>query len=299
MKKHKVLIFGGVGMLGHKLVQTLSDEFEVFSTVRSSFSEIEHFNIFSSDSTIPYVDITNRDQIIKVLDHVQPEIVINAIGVIKQRPSADDVEQVLSINSIFPQRLATLASTYNFRLITVSTDCVFSGQKGSYSETDTPDATDLYGQSKRWGEVYQQNNCLTIRTSIIGRELKNGHSLIEWFLSNRGKAVKGFANAIYSGFPTIVFADIIKDIILRQPDLSGIFHVSSEPINKYELLCLIREAYEIDIQIERDENFQIDRSLNSDLFRRKVNFMPPTWPEMVKKMANDPTQYDKWHDPKF
>lgn len=292
MSNKKVLIFGGMGMLGHKLVQCLSQDLNVYSTVRDRFSEIEHLGIFDESKTISEFNIDDPQTVADIIASLKPDVVINAIGVIKQRPTANDVVGVLSINSIFPQRLAILAEKFNFRLISLSTDCVFSGKKGNYTELDTPDATDLYGQSKRWGEVSGEN-CLTLRTSIIGRELRSGHSLVEWFLSNENSSVKGFSEAIYSGFPTIIIADIIKDLILHRPGLSGIFHVSSEPINKYELLMLIRDAYGVNIEIEKDEEFIIDRSLNSDKFREITGFSPCSWPQMIKKMADDTTNYSK------
>jgi dTDP-4-dehydrorhamnose reductase len=199
----------------------------------------------------------------------------------------------LTVNAIFPHRLAELGREYGYRLITISTDCVFDGLRGNYSEDDIPNATDLYGKSKSLGEVSGEN-CLTVRTSIIGRELSTSHSLVDWFLANRGGKVKGFARAIYSGFPTIVFAGIIGDLIEHNRTLSGLYHVSSDPIDKFRLLCLIKEKFAVDIEIGRDEDFCIDRSLNSAGFREMTGFRPPAWGEMIAQMASDPTPYDKW-----
>lgn len=277
-------------MLGHKLVQRLGSSFDVFTTVRDNFDDIEAFGIFNKDKTFCNFDIGDQSRVKQLIEEVRPELVVNAVGIIKQLPSANDVINVLEINSLFPQKLSLLASKLDFRFITVSTDCVFSGKTGNYTEDDVPDAYDLYGQSKRWGEVSGQNS-LTLRTSIIGRELRTGHSLVEWFLSNNNGSVKGFSKAIYSGFPTIVFADIIRDVILNQPDLSGVFHVSSPAINKYELLKLIRNAYGLNIEIQKDEEFSIDRSLNSDKYREITGFSPLDWQQMIKQMSEDPTKY--------
>ena len=280
-------------MLGHKLVQELGIEHEVYCTIRGDLESIEKYRIFAPDRIITGIDVTNIADTRRAIELSQPGVVINAVGVIKQLPSASDVITTLSINSIFPQRLAELSGEFGFRLITVSTDCVFLGDRGAYSEADPPDALDLYGQSKHWGEV-SEGDCLTLRTSIIGRELGTAHSLIEWFLSNRGGSVRGFSNAIYSGFPTLVFADIIRDLISNHTDLRGLYHVSSEPINKFRLLELANAAYSADIAIDRFEEFHIDRSLLSDRFRSETGFQPPTWEEMIDRMASDPTPYDTW-----
>ena len=199
----------------------------------------------------------------------------------------------MTVNSIFPHRLAELAAYAGFRLVCISTDCVFDGVKGNYSENDTPNAADLYGKSKDLGEVIS-GNAITLRTSIIGRELQSSHSLVEWFLSNRKGAVKGFVNAIYSGFPTIVLADIIKSLIFDFPEIRGLYHVSSDPINKFDLLSLLNETYQTNITIESDEEFKIDRSLDSSRFRGLTGWKPSAWNEMIIQMADEPTPYELW-----
>ncbi|MEP7212216.1 MAG: SDR family oxidoreductase [Acidobacteriota bacterium] len=287
----KVLVLGGNGMLGHKLVQQLNSDFEVFATTRQPFAKLERFGIFESGRTFDNVDVENVAELERVISAVRPDVVINAVGIIKQLPSSKDVITTLSVNSILPHRLHELADRYSFRLVCVSTDCVFGGGKGMYSENDPADAYDLYGRSKNLGEVVAEN-CLTLRTSIIGRELTSEHSMVEWFLSNRGKTVNGYVNAIYSGFPTIEFTDIIANLLREHRDLHGLYHVSSEPINKFELLGMINQQFDSNIEIERFEDFAIDRSLDSSRFRAVTGFEPPTWQEMVRKMAADPTPYD-------
>lgn len=290
----KVLITGGSGMLGHKLVQRLSSDFDVFATIRGSFDTVERFSIFDRQSVVENVDLSDEIQIRAAVECVKPDVVINAAGVIKQRPTSLDVVNTLLINSILPHRLAALGREYGFRTIVISTDCVFSGTKGRYSESDPADADDLYGKSKNLGEVIDPN-CLTIRTSIIGRELQTGHSLVEWFLSNRGGKVKGFTRAIYSGFPTIVFADIISSLLTAYPKLSGLYHVSSEPIDKFTLLSLVNNVYNAGIKIEPDDSFVIDRSLRSSKFRKETGFQSQSWEEMIDQMASDPTPYDSFN----
>lgn len=289
----RVLICGGGGMLGHKLGQVYRDRFETWVTLRGGFRDYERFDLFDRERTVEGVDVFDFETVTRAFATARPDVVINAIGVIKQLPTAKDPIVALTINSLFPHRLAALCRDANARLITLSTDCVFNGRKGMYTEDNVADAEDLYGRTKYLGEATGEN-CLTLRTSIIGRELGSAHSLVEWFLSNRGGKVKGFANAIYSGFPTVIMAEIIADLIERHPKLSGLYHVSSEPINKYELLRLMLDAYRAEIEIEPDADFRIDRSLDSKLFREATGFKSPTWPEMIKKMADDPTPYDEW-----
>ena len=289
----RILVLGGSGMLGHKLVQTLRESFDVRMTLRGTFHDVEHFGLFRRDETIEGVDVMDMRSVQAAIETARPDIVVNAVGIIKQLPTSKDVVTSLTVNSILPHRLAEYGATAGFRLICISTDCVFDGESGMYTEEDPANALDLYGQSKHLGEVTEPN-CLTLRTSIIGRELGSAHSLVEWFLSNRGGQVKGFRNAIYSGFPTVVFADIIRQLIVEHPKLTGLYHVSSEPINKYDLLKLLKEKYAAEIEIEPYDDFTIDRSLDSTRFRSAAGFTPMSWDEMAELMAGDPTPYDTW-----
>lgn len=291
----KVLVVGGNGMLGHKLVQVLQKRFDVWVTLRSEFSRFERLGLFSRERTFELTDVSDFGEMVEILKTLQPEVVINAAGIIKQLPTSKDVISALTINSIFPHKLAKLINRLKFRLITIGTDCVFDGKKGRYKENDVSNAQDLYGKSKNLGEVVGEN-CLTLRTSIIGREIETSNSLIEWFLSNRGGVVKGFKKAIYTGFPTIILADIIGDVIEKFPDLQGLYHLSSNPINKFDLLNLVNDEYDLGINVEADEDFEIDRSLDSTKFREETNFKPRNWNEMIKIMANDPTPYDFWRN---
>jgi dTDP-4-dehydrorhamnose reductase len=276
----KVLVIGGSGMLGHKLIQAWEDKFEVWTTVRSNFIQFGNLQFFNEQRTIGNINIENIKSVEETVGRLNPDVIVNGVGIIKQLPTAKDVIKTLTVNSIFPHQLAEIANQAGARLITVSTDCVFNGEKGNYSENDCSDAYDLYGKSKYLGEVITEN-CLTIRTSIIGRELYTSHSLVEWFLSNQGAGVKGFVKAIYSGFPTLILADILADIIINHPEIEGLYHISSEPINKFDLLQLIKEAYQARIEIEPFEDFEIDRSLDSTKFRQATGFKPPEWREMI------------------
>ena len=280
-------------MLGHKLTQVWIKKFDVWTTLRDRFEKYRKYKIFDKRKTVEEIDVADIKALEAVVKIIRPDVIINAVGIIKQIEDSKNIIKTLNVNSIFPHQLKEIAGNYDARLICISTDCVFNGEKGNYTEKDFPNAEDIYGKSKNLGEVISEN-CLTIRTSIIGRELQTEHSLVEWFLSNRGKKVKGFVNAIYSGFPTICLADILENLIVNFRDLNGLYHISSEPINKYELLKLIKDAYDIDVEIERYENFYIDRSLDSTKFQKATGFKPPVWKEMIRLMANDPTPYDLW-----
>lgn len=280
-------------MLGHKLLQRWRDGFDVWTTLRGEFAAYERFGIFDRAKTIDSLSVFDNDALQAAVEKVRPDVIFNAVGIVKQVPNAKNSVATIEINSVLPHRLADIAGNIGARFIQISTDCVFKGDRGNYSELDEPDATDLYGKSKELGEATGEN-CLTIRTSIIGRELQTGHGLVEWVLANRGTKVRGFANAIFSGFPTLVLADIISSLIRDHSKLSGLYHVSSEPINKFDLLNLIKESYKIDLEIERFEDFHIDRSLDSTKFRTETGFSPKPWCEMVAEMANDKTPYDSW-----
>ncbi len=282
----RILILGGSGMLGHKLVQVLEKDFEVFSTIRAPFETVAGFGIFDRQRTLDNIDVTDFDALEGTIAELRPDVVINAVGIIKQLASAEGSANVSLINSTLPQKLAAMSEKHGFRLICIGTDCVFSGRKGNYTESDQPDPIDDYGRSKLLGEV-SGPNCLTIRTSIIGRELGTANSLVEWFLSNRGGSIKGYKRAIYTGMPTIEFAELIVKLITDFPDLNGIYHAASEPITKFDLLGLLNRQYAANVRIEPSNEFNIDRSLNGEKLRRATGIRLPDWPTMVRKMVSD------------
>lgn len=289
----KLLIVGGTGMLGHKLAQKLADRFVICTTIRGSFANVKRYGIFDSSHTVENIDVASPADLDRAIQQTEPAAVVNCVGVVKQVPGAQDAIQTVTINSILPHRLAELSSRHGFRLVLISTDCVYRGDRGNYSEVDVPDAVDLYGRSKILGEV-DAPNVITIRTSLIGRELASAHGLIEWFLGNRGGTIKGFRHAIFSGFPTVVFADIIGNLLTSWPDLRGIYHVSSDPIDKFSLLCLANTAFNAGITIIPDDGLVIDRSLDSTRFRQATGFITPSWNDMMERMAADLTPYDEW-----
>lgn len=284
LKKKKVLILGATGMLGHSLFYDLSrrDNIAVHATTRSRTGLSHWFFQESQERIHTPVDADDFVSVVRVLEKVRPEVVINCIGVIKQLAAARDPIACISINALFPHRLAKECAQIGARLIHFSTDCVFSGKKGGYVESDFPDCEDLYGRSKLLGEV-DYPHAVTLRTSIIGHELNSSISLIGWFLAQQGR-VKGFSKAIYCGFPTVEMARIIAERVIPRPELRGLYHVSSAPISKYDLLCLVQERYAKTIEIEPYDGFVCDRSLDSSRFRAATGYVPPTWEEMVARM---------------
>jgi dTDP-4-dehydrorhamnose reductase len=251
--------------------------------------------LFDASKTLENVDAYDFASVESAITQCQPDVVVNAVGIVKQLPIAKDPISCLTVNSLFPHKVQKVCDSLGARLIHISTDCVFSGKKGNYTEDDYTDPEDLYGMSKLIGEV-TTGTALTLRTSIIGREIsKISHmGLIEWFLSNNNKAVNGFTKAIYTGFPTIVLAEVVADVIENHKDLSGLYHISTEPINKYELLSLVRDAMNLPIQINPFDGVPLDASLNSDRFKTATGYAAPSWPALVQSMAEDTTPYDEW-----
>jgi len=278
----RILILGGDGMLGHQLFKHLSPRHEVKVTLRQDLSAYTYTSLFDRENSYDAIDIRSMERLIEVLADFRPEAVINAVGIVKQRPDAKESIPSLEINALLPHRLALLCKGMGARLIHLSTDCVFSGRKGNYLESDPADAEDLYGKTKYLGEVHDRN-CLTLRTSIIGRELSRFKSLLEWFLAQKG-TVRGFTKAIYTGFTTMEMSRIIERMLVEFPDASGVYQVSSDPINKYELLLLFREKLGHDIEIVPDDSFFCDRSLDSTRFRSDFSYVPPSWPTMIEEL---------------
>jgi len=280
----RILILGGTGMLGHALWQAWQDKFDTYTTLRKTNQDYVIFSGWNKERIINHVSVQEFETVTSAVEKVKPSILINCIGIIKQIPSANDPIATIKINSLFPYQLAQLCQKHDTKMIQISTDCVFSGNKGNYTEQDIPDPVDLYGRSKLLGEVIAPN-CLTIRTSIIGRELNSQHSLVEWFLAQRGKTVKGYDRAIYTGFTTQALVQTIEKTILEYPNIEGLWHISSDPITKYQLLNMMNQAFNLGITIEKDEHFVCDRSLNSQKFRDFTGYTPPTWDEMIVQLA--------------
>ena len=279
--KLKILIVGANGMVGNTFLRYFNrnENYAVAGTVRN----IETLNEIIKKNTYRLfdgIDAARLEGFLPVFEKFNPDVVINCIGLIKQKN--DNSIDSIKINSLLPHYLLKLSRKFRARFIHLSTDCVFSGLNGNYKETDFPDALDLYGRSKLLGEV-KDFNSLTLRTSIIGHELNSNNSLLSWFLS-QNKSVKGYRKAIFSGFPSYEYARIISEFVIPNHQLKGIFHVSSKPISKYELLKLIKKAYKINVDIEPDENILINRSLDSSKFCEYTDYKPKPWNLMIEEM---------------
>lgn len=271
-------------MLGSAILRffTRKGEHETWGAIRNP--EMKRYLPVEIHSRIcTGVDVLDQDALIDVMKKIKPDVVINCVGLIKQLKSANDPLSVLPINSMLPHRLEKLCALSGARLVHVSTDCVFSGKKGHYKETDLSDAEDLYGKSKFIGEVHDQRHAITLRTSIIGHELNSQYALVDWFLAQED-SVKGYTKAIFSGLPTAELARVIHDYVLPNPELSGLYHVSAQPIAKYDLLALIASQYKKSIRINPDDQVMIDRSLDSSVFTQVTGYVAPDWPGLIAYM---------------
>ena len=281
--KATVLVLGASGMLGNAMLRLFgsSNTHDTWGSARSA-SVCGFMPPALRERVICGVDVDNNDALMRLFAQVRPHVVINCVGLVKQLAAAADPLSAIPINSMLPHRLAQLCRVAGARLVHVSTDCVFSGTKGMYREDDPADAQDLYGRSKLLGEV-DYPNAVTLRTSIIGHAVAAAHGLIDWFLAQPGP-VRGFTRAIFSGLPAVELARVIRDHVLPQPQLRGVHHVSAAPISKYDLLRLVAQAYGKHTEIMPDDKLVIDRSLDSKRFRELTDYVPPTWPELVRVM---------------
>jgi dTDP-4-dehydrorhamnose reductase len=289
----RVLMLGANGMIGHKLWQLFRAELDTYAGVRRDCGAYTRYGLFDRNKLETNLDARNFNGFLQAFARVKPDVVINCVGIIKQLSGETRPSDFIEVNSLFPHRLAEVCALSRARLLQLSTDCVFSGRKGMYTEDDMPDAEEIYGQTKFLGEV-TGGGCLTIRTSTIGREIQRQTGLLEWFLSQEGKCTKGYTRAIFSGLTTASLARVLMSIVTDHKELTGLYHVSGEPISKYDLLLRLKEAYRLKVDIEPLEGYCVDRSLDSSRFRHKTGIMVPTWDEMIPELISDSTPYSEW-----
>jgi dTDP-4-dehydrorhamnose reductase len=293
----RILILGGDGMLGHKVFQRLQTRLETYVTFRDTDGSWTQYPLYAKTDriyTFGGIDALDIGSLQKLMKQVKPAGVINCIGIVKQRDEAKAAIPSIQVNALFPHQLADLCAQTGARLIHLSTDCVFSGRKGDYSESDLPDPKDLYGRSKLLGELDRQGS-LTLRTSIIGWELKNHASLLGWFAAQRGSTIKGYRHAIYTGLATTTLADLIGYLLESKQDLSGLYQVASSPVTKYDLLQRLRDALNWkDIAIEPEDAFSCDRSLNGTRFSEDTGWKAPPWDMMIETLASEWPTYEQW-----
>ncbi len=279
----RLLIFGITGLIGNSIFRVLSDNpaYEVYGTCRND-KDKDFFE--NEEKIISGIDVFSINVARALIKNLNPNVIINCIGLTKHSPEYGDYVKTIVVNSLWPHQLAKLSDEVGAKFIHISTDCVFSGKSGNYSEIDIPDAVDLYGRSKILGEV-TCNNHLTVRISTIGHEICTSYGLLEWFLSQE-KSCKGYSRAFFSGLPTVYFAQVIASFILPRLDLNGLYHVSSRPIDKLSLLKLIALEYGKKINIDVDHSVVINRSLDGSKFANKTGFVCPEWPDLIKILAS-------------
>lgn len=280
----RILILGGDGMLGHQLLQHFSQQHETRVTLHRALNQYAEYGLFGPANALDNVDVRDFESVQRVVTTFHPDAIINATGIVKQRVEATHAIPSIEINALFPHRMAKLCAEIGVRFINMGTDCVFSGRKGNYTENDTPDAEDIYGRSKLLGEVGEPP-CITLRTSIIGRELSRKSGLLEWFLAQQGRTIKGYRRAIFSGFTTAEMARIIELVLTMAGPTNGVFQVSSTAISKFDLLTRIRDRLKLDIRIEPDDELVCDRGLDSSRFRTCFGYQPPSWDTMIDELA--------------
>lgn len=282
----KLLVLGGAGMLGHQIFLQLRSEFglkNVACTLRKTKDHYARFGIFNDGPVFDNVDVLNFSELEKLLKTFQPQYIINCIGLTLRKPELSDMQKCIEINSMLPHKIAIWGQSHNCRVIHFSTDCVFDGKKGNYKETDIPTADDLYGESKFLGETAYAN-ALTMRLSIVGRELEGKTELVEWFLSQKEKTIKGFSRAMYSGLTTNVVSKEVIRLIKNYPHLHGTFQLASEPISKFELLKILNDLYNCKSEILENADYLSDKTLNCDRYSKATGFIKPSWKTMLSEM---------------
>lgn len=282
----RILIFGGDGMLGHRLLRQLSARHETRVTLRRPLAEYSRFGLFSRDNAFDETDARDVRRVAAVVSAFRPQAVINAVGIVKQRPEAREIEISSEVNALFPHRLAALCRARLAHLLHLSTDCVFSGEKGNYAEADRPDPVDVYGETKLRGEI-DAPGAITLRTSMIGTELDRKTGLVEWLLAQKGKTIKGYRKAVFSGFTTAELARLIEMLVTRHPGAHGLYHASSAPISKLDLLAGLERRLGLGVTIVPDDAVACDRSLDSSRLRKAFDYEPPSWDAMLDELAGD------------
>ncbi len=281
----KLLILGANGLLGNTLTKYFFEKknYETYGFLRDS-SKLNFFKKEYISRLIIIKDVLNINDLRKKIKDLMPDVIINCIGQTNKitEENFNNIEKYINLNSLFPFRLKEICHEIKSRLIHFSSDCVFSGEKGFYSEKDNPDPNDIYGKSKLLGEL-DNENIITIRKSVIGHELDSKKGLLEWFLNQEG-SVEGYKEAIFSGLTVLELARIIDMYILPNKGINGIIHLSGDPISKYDLLKIVANQYNKIIKIEPNVEIKIDRSLNSEYFKNLTGYKSDPWPSLVKSM---------------
>jgi dTDP-4-dehydrorhamnose reductase len=287
----KVLILGVSGLIGHKLFQVLSTKFETYGTIRRLKKDHPSSLFFKNKNIIEDIDAYDFDRLSQEMHKINPDIILNCIGITKRKKEINIPYKAIYINSLLPHMLADWAKVRKKRVIHFSTDCVFNGKSGNYTEKSLTNSEDVYGRTKALGEINYQHT-LTIRSSFIGNELFSHSEILEWFLNQKDSSVQGFTKAMYTGVSTIVLARIIEGIIIHNPNLSGLWQLAIDsPISKFELLRLAKKAFNLDTLIVPDDSVKINLNLNGSRLKKKINCVIPSWDDMMKELASESLTY--------
>jgi len=281
----RILVVGANGMLGHEAIRVLAPDFEVWGACRQP-QDLPDLGV-PRERMLGGLDATRADSAYALIDRVHPDLVLNAAGIVKQRAAAKAAVPSIVVNSLWPHLLADACAVHGARMVHVSTDCVFSGSRGHYVEGDVPDDFDLYGRSKLLGEVTDRDNVVTLRTSMVGWQLGEPTGLVAWFAAHRNEPLKGFTKAVFSGLTTRALTETIRDVLLPDVTLSGLWHVASDPIDKYTLLVDLAGYLGWDVDLSPVDEPVIDRSLDSTRFRERTGWTPPSWNEMLEELARE------------
>jgi len=286
-----ILVLGATGMLGHMLVRVLSKTHSVFGTISNPYDQNDYIDrLLPRSQCIDQVDVTDVSRVVSVIRKGQPDVVLNCVGLIKHKMDERRILDAILVNSVFPHQLAEMCTEFGIRLIHFSTDCVFAGTPGMKRMTDIPDAVDVYGSTKRLGEV-DYGTSLTLRTSIVGRQIVGAESLIEWAFSRRGQTIDGYRNAIYTGLTTRALSDVVAQVIDECPDLAGLYQVASSPISKFELLSELNVRLHLGMTINRNTTFECDRTLDGSEFSKVTGIQVPSWESMLSELCEDQAFY--------
>lgn len=284
----RILILGGNGMIGHKMYLLISKSFQdTWVSLRKNLNYYRYSEIYNSDKVMDNLDLTNFQEVLNHLNKINPDVIINACGITIRRGVEVSIKNSIILNSALPHFLNEWVTTNNKRLIHFSTDCVFSGKKGDYEDNDIKDATDIYGLTKSMGEVIDSTFTITLRGSMIGRELENKTELFEWFLKQHNTTINGFSEVIYSGITSVKMADIVLNIIYNFPNLSGLFNVSSKAISKFDLLTLCNDYFKVDAFIKNDNSYSSNKNLISNKLFNELNMVQPAWNDLIKQLKQD------------
>ena len=291
-KSKKIFVLGATGMLGHKMCQVLSgaDEFYVYGGLRGRAEAVKALPFFQDTDLVGGLDVNDWGRAKDSIANLKPDVIVNCVGLTTRKIDPAASAQVVELNALLPHRLAHLATDLGARMIHFSTDCVFQGGAGPYAVDHPKDAQDLYGMSKALGEV-DAPGCLTIRSSIVGREIRGFTEFFEWIFSQKGQGVSGFTKALYNGLTTKFMAELVRDLILQSPDIRGILQIGSQPASKAQLIQQVSDIFDLGITVNSVDQGK-DKTLQTQVAQQDIGFQPPTWAELISDLKRENHLYE-------